>query len=233
MTFKVANKLNENFVLDKDFNLVLDGTTQKLEDAMCKGYVYANLFFYDEVQKEIDKLRKLVRKIHDELILELGMDPDEPSKLLMELSMRVRNVIGEDSLDAVIKEMLSEKTKHIALMIDRREEEKLIQISEAIFMELTAAFYDMTLQNTKDLENGVKTFRFSKEYVEKMTARQKRLLTPALRMIGFENQVKLNNLEIAQDWTIKYVPERIPTPFTKQEDTIKDQLKTFIQKHLN
>ena len=233
MTFNVANKLNENFVLDKDWNIVLEGTSHKVEDAMSKGYIYANLFFYDEVQKEIDKLRKLVRKIHDEVVLELGISPDEPSKLLIELSMRMRNVIGEDSLDAIIKEMLAENTKHLALMIDKREQEKLVQISEAIFMEITAAFFDMTLQNTKDLDNGVKTFRFSKEYVEKMTPRQKRLLTPALRMIGFENQIKLNNLEITQDWTIKYVPERLPTPFTKQEDTIKDQLKSFIQKNLN
>jgi len=232
MTFNVANKLNENFVLDKEFNLVLEGTKQKLDDAMCKGYVYANLFFYAEVQKEIEKLRKLVRKIHDEVVLELNLSPDEPAKLLMELSMRMRNIIGEDSLDAIIKEMLAEKVKHMALMVDKREYDKLNQISEAIFMEITAAFFEMTLQNTKDLEDGVKTFRFSKEYIEKMTDRQKRLITPALRMIGFENQIKLNNLDISQDWTVKYIPERLPVPFTKQEATIKDQLKNFIQKNL-
>ena len=231
MNYKTAQKLHESFTLDKDFNLVITDTKHKLDDPMQKGYVYANLFFYDEVQKEVDKLRALVAKIHGEVCLELGMGGVDPVKLMLEISVRARRKIGNDSLDALIKEFLAEKQRHIALMVDQREKNKLNSICEAIFMELTQAFYNMTLQNAKDLAGGVKTFKFSKEYVDKMTDRQKRLLPPALRMIGFENQVKLNGFELSPDWAVKYTPERIPVPFNKQEETIKDQIKTFIQQN--
>jgi len=229
MNFKTAQILDDNFELDKDFNIVIKGTKNKLEDPMSKGYVYANLFFYDEVQKEIDKLRALVKKIYNEVALELNIN--DPIKMLLEISVRARRAIGDDGLDALIKEFLAEKQRHIALMVDTREKMRLTAICEAIFMELTVSFFNMTLQNAKDLTNNVKTFKFSKEYVEKMTLRQKALLSPAIKMIGFENQVKLNNYELAQDFTVKYIPERIPTSFKQQEDTIKDLLKTFIQKH--
>ena len=144
--------------------------------------------------------------------------------------MRVRNKIGDDSLDALIKEMIAEKVHHIGLMVDRHEQDKLSRICEAIFLELLTAFFGMTLQNARDLDNNIKTFRFSKEYIDNMTDRQKRLLSPALKMIGFENQLKLCNFELTGDWTVRYIPERIPNPFTRQEETIKDQIKTFVQK---
>jgi len=231
MTFKTAKKIENAFVLDQNFEIVLRDSKQKLEDPMCKGYVYANLYFYDEVEKEIDKLRSMIKKIHDEITVDIGGDPNDVQKLLMELCTRVRNQIGEDSLDVLVKEMLAERCKHMCLMTDAREHEKLEKICSAIFMELVAAFFDMTIHNARDLDGGVKTFRFSKQYVEKLTPRQKKLLAPALRMVGFENQVKLNDFELAQDWTVKYKPERLPTAFARQEDTIKDQIKTFIQKH--
>jgi hypothetical protein len=85
------------------------------------------------------------------------------------------------------------------------------------------------LQTATDLERGVKTFKFTREYLNAMSPRQKFLCAPALRVIGLENQVKINNLIIAQDWTVKYSPELAPTSFQKQEETIKDQIKSFIQ----
>ena len=70
--------MNETFDLTKDFELVVAGTKAKLEDSMCKGYVYANLFFYDEVQKEIEKLKKIIKRIHDEVVTELNVPEDNP-----------------------------------------------------------------------------------------------------------------------------------------------------------
>ena len=229
MNFRTATKLNSTFTLDADFNVKFGNF--ELTDPMCKGYIYANLFFYDEVQKEIKKLRDMVEKIHDEVVLELAIDPNEVDKLLLEISMRARRAIGDDGLDLVIKEFLAQRTRHLALMIDKKEEQKFDQICEAIFIELTQAFYTMTIQSATDLDRGVKTFKFAHEYIDAMTPRQKPLLAPAIRMVGFENQVKLTNMEITRDFTVKYIPE--PTaPFTKQEDTIKDQIKTFVQSNM-
>jgi len=229
MNFSTAKKIDETFTLDKDFNVILAESNKKLDDPMCKGYVYANLFFYDEVQKEIEKLRGMIKKLHDEVVLELGLSPDDPTKLMLEISMRARLVIGDDGLDALIKEFLAEKGRHIALVPDYRERSKYDQVCEAIFIELTAGFFKMTLQSARDLEGGLKMFKLAKDYVDKMTVRQKRLFAPAIRMIGFENQVKLNSFDLSADWTIKYAPEYIPANFKKQEITIKEQIKSFVQ----
>jgi len=229
MNFKTASKINETFTLDGDFNIKYNNV--ELTDPMCKGYIYANLYFFDEVQKEIDKLKQMVEKIFDEVVMELGMDANEPDKLLLEMSTRARRTIGSDGLDAIIKEYLASKGRnHIALMVDKREEVLFQQICEAIFIELTQAFYTMTLQHAADLEHGVKTFKFSNEYISAMTDRQKPMLAPAIRMIGFENNAKLNSLEISRDFTVKYIPEPMGS-FTKQEDTINDQIKNFIYKY--
>ena len=200
-----------------------------LQDSMAKGYVYANLFFYDEVQKEIDKLRALVEKIHNEVVLELAMCENDPPKLLLEISTRAHRAIGDDGLDSIIKEFLSQKSRHMSLMVDKREKAKFMQICEAIFMELTASFYKVTLNNAKDLEGGVKMFKFTPEYVQGMTERQRVFVSPALRVIALEHQIKLNDLKISTDFTVKYVPHPTPSGFAKQEATIKETLKTFAQ----
>ena len=227
MNYSTAARLNEVFTLDKSFNIMLGDV--ELTDSLAKGYIYANKFFFDEVEKEIGKLRALVEKIHDEVILELSYCRNDTPKLLLEMSTRAHRAIGDDGLDCIIKEFLSERQKHIALMIDERERAKFVQICEAIFLELTTAFYTVTLNAACDLENGVKMFKFTREYIALMTDRQRNLVIPALRVIGLENQIKLNNLQISADFTVKYVPEPLREPFTKQEDTIKENIKTFIQ----
>jgi len=227
MNYKTALKINDTLVLDKDYNISYNGVS--LNDSMAKGYVYANLFFFDEVHKEIQKLHKLIEKIHKEVTIDLGFDPNDTMKLFFEISTRAHQAIGDDGLDSIIKEFLSGRSKHVALMPDEREKARFIQICEAIFMELVDAFYTMTLHTATDLEGGVKTFKFAREYIQKMTERQKTLVAPALRMVGLENQVKLNDLRISQDFTVKYMPELTEASFTKQEDTLKDQIKTFIQ----
>jgi len=228
MNYKTAYRIHEVFKIDAEFGLSVGNT--KLEDALCKGYVYANLYFYDEVEKEASKLRMMVQKIYDEVTTDLAVV--EPMKLLMEMSTRAHRAIGDDGLDALIKEFLAEKSRHVSLVVDERERTKYFEICNAIFLELTSAFYVKTLQAAIDLEDGVKMFKFSREYVADMTPRQKVFVAPALRIVGLEHQVKMNKLEIASDFTVKYTPQDLGEHFKKQEETIKDQIKTFVQDNL-
>ena len=219
----------ETLKLDADYNITYNKAT--LDDPMCKGYVYANIYFYDEVQKEVKKLGSMVEKFYREVTTDLGITNADPTKLLADISARASRTIGDDGLDMLIKEFLAQKSQHISLMVDARERMKFAQICEAIFMELTAAFYQATIQSATDLEGGVKTFKFSPEYIAAMTERQKVLVTPALRMIGLENNVRLQDLRIAKDFTVRYMPELYTQSHAKQEETMKDQIKTFIQTH--
>jgi len=230
MTYKVAKGLNESLTLDADYTIRC-GERGILEDPLCKGYVYANLFFYDEAQKEILKLRQMVEKIYDEVLMELGLDPNEPEKLLLEISARATRMIGDDGLEYLIKDFLAEKSSHLSLIADERETANFAKICEAIFVELLQSFFATTMQNAVVSEDGIKSFRFSQAYINALTERQKNLVAPTLRVIGLENKIKLNQLRIGDDWTVKYIPTPTETSFVTQEEAIKDNLKDFIRRN--
>ncbi|MCL2229135.1 MAG: hypothetical protein FWC00_04910 [Firmicutes bacterium] len=226
MNYKVAAKFNEVLKIKEDYSIVFNGV--ELDDPMCKGYVYASLYFYDEVQKEVEKLKLMVQKLYDEVSTDLAIT--DPAKLLMEMSTRANRAIGDDGLDAIIKEFLGEKTRHVALVVDEREKAKYIQICEAILIELVTAFHAATFHAAMDLEGGVKKFKLTNEYIAAMTPRQKVFISPAIRIVALENQMKINRLEVSKDFTVKYVPISTGEHFKKQEDTIKDQIKEFMKK---
>jgi len=228
MNYKTATRIHEMFTVAPDYSLSV-GKTQ-LTDPLCKGYVYANLYFYDEVQKEVAKLRQMVEKIFREVTADTSA-VDAP-KLLLEMSTRATRAIGDDGLDALIKEFLAEKSRNVCLVVDEREKSKYFEICGAIFSELCDSFYTKTLQAAIDLEDGVKMFKFSREYVALMTPNQKVFVAPALRIVGMENQLKMNKLEISQDFTVKYTPQEMNEHFKKQEETIKDNIKNFITNNI-
>jgi len=238
MNYKTCKRLNDNFILDDKFDIFLavrNNLTNEItgqvpvENPMEKGYIYACLYFYDEVEKEVGKLRAMINKMLDEINLEVHIP--ESAKKLMELSARVRGAVGDDSLDAIIKEELSKEGRAIALMPSQAEAEKLEKVLDSIFIELFQGFSMVTLHNTKD-EGAFKTFRFTEEYIRSLTDRQKKLLAPAIRMVGFENSVKLNEFEILPDWSVRYKPERLSESFEAREEEIKMSLKKLMEEHL-
>lgn len=237
MNYKTCQKLQESFEMNNKAELFLitrdnSGAVKKrtpLEDSLLKGYVYACLYFYDEVQKEVDKLQAMIFKIINEVKAEVQTEEEKPELMLMELSTRVRKAIGDDSLEALIKNILAERAKHISLMADEKEKEKFLQVKEAIFLELFTNFFNMTFNNTHEAA-GKKAFQLAQDYVDKMTERQKKLLAPALKMTGFIHQLKLNQFELMSDWTVRYIPERMPESFDATEEGIKTNIKKLMEK---
>ena len=237
MNYRTCKRLHESFTLDEQMNLfltirdVITGDIKKqvpLTHPMEKGYVYACLFFYDEVQKEVDKLVAMIEKILEEVRLELYNA--ETPKMLLELSARVRNAIGEDSLDKLLKEVLAKDSKHMVLMPASYEIDKWDKVVESIFIELFANFANMTVKNTKEVA-GRKQFTFPPEYIEGLTPRQKKLLAPAIKMVGFEYMVKLNGFELLPDWSVRFLPEQLPDKFTAKEEEIKLSIKQLMEAH--
>ena len=239
MNFKVCEKMDYNFDVDEKFDLFLTVRNNVGEikdrvivaDPLVKGYIYACLFFYDEVKKETDKLNKMIKKIFEEVKLELSMEDSNPARFMLEVSARVRNAVGDDSLDALIKEILGETHRHMALLPDEGETEKFSKVKESIFLELFNKFYNSTICQAKDV-GGKKSFKLAKEYVDQMTTRQRKLLAPALKMTGFVNQLKLNEFEMLPDFAVRYVPERIPQAFDNNEEAIKQTIKKFMEAHI-
>ena len=232
MTFKSCQKMDELFKLDEKFEPFFtagDGKKHPITNPMQKGYIYASMYFYDEAAKEIEKLGKMINKIRGELAQEVSIE--DPTKLFMELSSRVKNAIGDDSLDALIKEKLAADFKVIALLPSEAEVERLLYVQEAIYKELFQNFVDMTFKNTTDA-GAVKSFRFSQDYIASLTERQKKLLTPALRMAGFINKLRLDQFEILTDWTVKYKPIALGEGFEAKEEEIKLSLKKLLEDNL-
>ena len=236
MTYKACRKIDEFFVMDDKMELFLairDGGEIKkrvpITTPMEKGYIYACLFFYDEITKELDKLRKMINKIIDEIRQDVHIE--EPAKLLMELSARVRNKIGDDSLDAFIKEILAEELKAMSLMPTDKEFEKLQNIKDSILLELLATFKEMTIDKATN-NGGIYKFTFPKEYYDELTPRQKKILSPALRLTNLYNQVRMEDLKFLPDRIVQYRAVRLPEKFDKAELQIKESLKALMEKNL-
>ena len=226
MNYKTCKVLSDKFVLDEKYNVFLK-SEKKIEvtDGLEKGYIYAAMFFYDEVEKEIHKLGKIVRKELDLLVLE---SPEmDPAIMLIELSRRVKAAIGDDSLDALIKEILGERTKHIALALEPKEAEKLAKINESILEETIDNLYQTLINKPEAAKDGTKNVALTQAYVDKMTERQKKLISPAIKMVGFLNGVKVDSLDI-KDFNVTFRPFAVATPFSAKEEGIKQNLKKLI-----
>ena len=232
MTFKSCKRMDELFSLDEKFEpFFTSGSGQAiyLTKPLEKGYVYASLFFYDEAIKEVAKLEKMINKIRDELAQETHIE--DPTKLFMELSARVRSAIGDDALDGLLKEILAQDFKVIAFLPSDEEIEKLLNVKEAIFKELFETFTNMTFKNTIDVGDA-KSFTFSEKFVSTMTERQKKLMTPALRMTGFINRIRLDELTVSPDWVVKYKPIPLHEGFEAKENELKQSIKTLLEENL-
>ncbi|MCL2755512.1 MAG: hypothetical protein FWE45_00460 [Firmicutes bacterium] len=235
MNFKSCKRIHETFSLDAKFEpfltITADAKTRAIiTNPLEKGYIYASLFFYDEVIREMQKLDKMIRKIMDEIRMEIHYE--DPSKILMELSARVRRAIGDDSLDAFIKEILAEESRAISLLPTDSEVTKFLTVKEAIYTELFDAFVNMTFRNASD-QGEFKSFKFTDEYIGNLTDRQKKLISPALRMAGFISQIRLDEFVVTPDWTVRYKPVSLREKFDAKEEEIKSSLKKLMEQHYN
>lgn len=226
MDFKGCKVLNDRFRLDQQFNVILATNGSPVTDGLAKGYVYSAMFLYDEVDKEIKKLEKVVRKQMDAVLME---SPNiQVPILLLEISRRVAKQIGDDSLDALIKEVLSERQKHISLATEQKEVEKLNIIKESIFTETAANLFQTVIENSSVNIAGYNDIVLAEAYVGKMTPRQKRLLSPALKMVGFMNDRRIDELSITPDFHVVFKAYSLPQPFHEKEEGIKTYLKNLM-----
>ena len=219
--------MNEKFSLDENNVPYLNGPNGKVfvTEGMAKGYIYAAMYFFDAVDKEVKKLEKMVRKIIDECLMEAPAT--QPALLLIEVSRRVATALGNDSLDALIKQILSEKEKHISLMPTPEETKKYEDICQSIFLELTTALHDSVI--IKAVKEGyTSSSALSQKYIEVMTDRQKKLFAPALRMVAFLNGTKLEDFRMTPDFRVFFRKEILKKLFDEQEEIIKEKLKKMM-----
>jgi hypothetical protein len=235
MNYKIIANLRANFELDSRheiWHVERDSSGKELRrvpvtNPMDKGYIYAALYFFDDIKREVEKLEKMVRKIRDEIGME-SPSLESPIKMLY-VSRRVRDITGDDSLDALIKEMLAEeKGKHIALVPEKGELAKYEKVKNAIFTELLSEFTEQTLGNTIQNEGGKCQFSLKPKYIETMTETQKAIFVPAVKMAAFLFGLRLNDFQLMPNFTVSYNAQKLPEPFAAQEEEIKKSIKKLI-----
>lgn len=266
MDYKACEILNKNFRLDDRYNIFLVTNEDiQVTDGPGKGYIYAAMFFYDEVDKEIKKLVTIIREKSE--AIKLDTPELDISMLVLELSRRVKAVIGDDSLDALIKEVLgeTETAKSIGLTPEDAELKKLYAVKDGVLSESMGILLDTVIRNrdtickdcggelsfdtekkvfkckncghTLKQDDGHKKVELSKNYVRTLTVRQKKLLAPAIKMVGFLNQIRLDDFEIRdaeeeERYIISFSPSAMSAPFAVQEEAIKRKLKDMMAKGL-
>jgi len=226
MNYKTCKILNDKFVLDDKYNIYL-GMKKKVQvtDGLEKGYIYAAMFFFDEVQKEIQKLGKVIRKHLDMIMLE---SPNiETGILLLELTRRTKGSIGDDSLDALVKEIIGETKKHISLSLEGKEIERLYALKDSILTEIIANLFENVIEKAEAGASGRRSTTLAKNYIDKLTERQKKLLSPAFKMIGFINDVRIDEFEF-KDPAISFQLYAMSSPFSTKEEGIKKNLKKIM-----
>ena len=228
MNFKACQVINEKFSLDANNVPYFEGVNGKvfITEGMEKGYIYAALYFYDDVAKEIAKLEKMVRKIVEECLMEAP--GAKPALLVVDVSRRVALAIGNDSLDVLIKQVLSEREKNISLMPTPEETKKYDDICESIFLELTTALYDSVIQKSTKGASDISTSTLTQKYIDAMTERQKKLLAPALKMVAFLNGIKLDDFRLTDDFNVYFTKHVLKKTFDEQEKIIKEKLKKLM-----
>ena len=231
MNYKTCQALNKNFALNEKSIPYFVGGGEKavVTDGMEKGYIYAALYFFDEVAKEIAKLDKMVRKVLEEV--KMDAPAIEPAVLMVEASRRIKDIIGDDGLDALIKQIIGEESKHLSLLPDKIELEKYEKVCDAIFVELVTGVYQKTIVGAERQPDGTMVTALSQKYIDTMTERQKKLFSPALRMVAFLNGLRLDNFSSTPEFKITFMPEKLKKSFDEQEDIIKEKLKKLMAEH--
>jgi hypothetical protein len=227
MNYKTCKIINDKFDLDAKFNVFLKSTKKvQVTDGLEKGYIYAALFFYDEVTREIKKLEKIVRKQIEAVETETAIT-DTPI-FLLEVSRRVQHAIGDDSLDALIKETIGETKQHICLAPEQKEIDKWESIKQSILEETMVNLHQTVIINSEKNDAGIHIVQLADVYIKRLTDRQKKLLSPALKMVGYLNDVRLDEFEL-KDFVATFRVYATAKPFKATEDAIKASLKKLME----
>jgi len=237
MDFRSCKKIHEMFALDEKLEPFLqvrdvEGNLIKkvyIAEPTHKAYIYASMYFYDEVIREVEKLRGIIYKIKGEIKMEVAIE--EPVRLFLELSNRVRCRIGDDSLDAFIKEILSDKIeRNLTFLPTDTELNRFLKVKQSLYTELFDTFVDLFFGKVKDASQQV--VKIPIKYVDTMTDRQRNLFQPALKTAGLISRLRLDRLEMKPDFSmVAFIPVALNTSFDEKEEEIKNALKKMMEEY--
>jgi Icc-related predicted phosphoesterase len=226
MNYVGCSVINDSFSLGSDGSLWSAVGQMKVEDRVVRAYVFVNLFFYDIVENEIGKIVKKINKQKEILLASTNIDPTATETIYPQLSNMVKAEFKTDLLEGLVKLELAKIKPHISLEMTGAEKETMSKMKESVFYTEFDKF-KKNLLIIDDYMDEPKEVIFTQDYINSLTRRAKRLLSPAIKMVALLQKMSFDEFALDSEYHLKYRWSRTKNEFNEEE--IKDKVKEIIR----
>jgi hypothetical protein len=228
MDFRSCSAINKNFKLNDDGSVICILSNQQVTDGICRAYIFANLFFYDYCEQEMNKIFKKLDDKKNELIDSANIPPNATEKLYPPLAVAMKELAGSNALDGLVKAELAKIRPHMSLELTPEEEGNLKKLQDATFVTEYDKFKNTVMVIDEEME-AEKELTFTPEFLRLLTPRAKRLLAPTIKLTCLLNGgFAFKKFELSPEYKLKYIWARDRSPFNEEE--VKGKIKEIIAK---
>ncbi len=227
MNYRTCEAMNHNFTVTDAGAIACPAAQEMIEDSLQRAYIFANLFFYDITQREIDKLAAKINTKRAAIVASSGIPNDAVERLFPNLSAQFKQEVGDNSLDPLIKLELAKTSKHLSLQLTKDEQKTLDALQAAICDQEIAKFKKAVIF-TQDNHGQPYQVNFSEKYINNLPPRCKRFLKPTIKMLAYMDGLQFDQFTLAFDYTLTYT--WAPVHPTFDENAVKDAIKAVIAK---
>lgn len=226
MNYRSCEAINHNFIVTEGGDLACPISQVVVENSLQRAYIFTNLFFYDITEREVDKLYAKIDKKRQTVIASAGVAGDDVDTLFANLSAQFKMEVGDNSLDPLIKILLSQTKKQLSLQLSKEEQKQVDTMKDAICHTEILKFKKAVLF-TQDNKGKPYQVNFSQKYLNNLPLRAKRLLKPTIKMLAYMDGLQFATFEMDLDaGKITYTWADAHPTF--DENALKDAIKSLI-----
>jgi len=225
MNFQGCNAINRSFTVTEDGIIACMLTEKLVKNSLQRAYIFTNLFFYDIVMREIDKLCTKIKKAHEIVVRSSDFAPDDVDRIFPNVSARFQSELGNNSLDPLIKSELGKIKPTMMLTLTKDEQKKIDQMKSSIFNTEVSKF-KKALIITQDNKGKPYEISLSEKYVNNLPERSRRFLKPTIKMLAYMDGLQFATFEISPTYKITYTWSNNHNTF--EEEPLKDAIKAIM-----
>lgn len=226
MNYRTCEAINHNFELTDDGDIACPVAQLMVDNSMQRAYIYANLFFYDITEREVQKLYDKIEQKRQNVIADAGVAADDVDTLFANLSAQFKMQVGDNSLDPLIKILLSQTKKQLALQ-PTKEDYKQIDVMKDAICHTEIQKFKKSVIFTQDNKGQPYQVDFKEKYLNNLPPRAKKILKPTIKMLAYMDglQFATFNLDLAA-YRLIYTWADVHPTFN--EDALKQEIKSLI-----
>lgn len=227
MDYHSCEAINRSFIVTDDGQVACMLTKTLVKNSLQRAYIFTNLFFYDITQREIEKLCRKIRNVHDIIVSSTDIAPDDVDKLLPNIAVRFRSEVGDNSLEPLIKMELAKIKRTMSLELSKAEQKQIDQMYISICNTEINRF-KKALIITQDNKGKPYVITLSDKYINNLPPRCLRFLKPTIKMLAYMDGLQFATFDISLDYKITYTWSAEHNQF--DETPLKDAIKAIMSK---